>query len=278
MRHSVLFLLASLVAAPAIGQSIEEIAAAAGGTDGTAFERTDRLLKWIHREFQWTATDYQQRSAEEIIRRRGGNCAELARVLERLLDASGIRYRRVREINVHPKSDRRKASAEQLVNAKGNRYSVFGSQHNDHVWLEVSDPAAGDWFPADPAAGVIGARDWLAARVAFDDRLRSPVPVIATITKDMIVPFAVIVDGGGADRSRHYLIDEFNKLYDGRLTSLPSWADWIELVGTLSPKAQKAFSGEVNLHAEAAAIERIAGTYERLRAEARQRELAPIRR
>jgi hypothetical protein len=44
---------------------------------------------------------------------------------------------------------------------------------------------------------------------------------------------------------------EFHNLYDGRLASLPSWSSWIELVTQLSPHAQKAFAGEVNLHAEA---------------------------
>lgn len=91
-------------------------------------------------------------------------------------------------------------------------------------------------------------------------------------------PFAVIVDGRGVDRSRHYLVDEFNKLYDGHLASLPSWSAWIELVTHLSAPAQKAFAGEVNLHAEAPAIERLAATYERLRAEARQRGVTPTRR
>ena len=48
-----------------------------------------------------------------------------------------------------------------MVTQRGMSYSVFGLQHNDHVWLEVWDDATKSWFPADAAYGVVGLNDVL---------------------------------------------------------------------------------------------------------------------
>ena len=53
-------------------------------------------------EFEWSATDYQHRTVEEILVRRAGNCAEQALVLNRLLRALDIDTREIAEINIQP--------------------------------------------------------------------------------------------------------------------------------------------------------------------------------
>jgi transglutaminase-like putative cysteine protease len=128
---------------PAIAQAPAEdlaaLAARIAGPDAPPVERAGRLVAWINTEFAWTTTDYERRTVDDIIRRRGGNCAELSRVLARLLDLSGIEYRTVREINIQPESAQRQANAEERVRTAGLRMSVFGRAHNDHVWLEIAD-------------------------------------------------------------------------------------------------------------------------------------------
>ena len=117
---------------------------------GSALERTGRLVYWINDSLKWSYTDYVRRSPPEILARRQGNCADLASVLHMMLDSLGLRSRWIREINVQPeKTPNRQKTAEGMVVTKGVSYSVFGLQHNDHVWLEVWDGTG--WFPADPA-------------------------------------------------------------------------------------------------------------------------------
>ncbi len=247
-------------------ESVDALAIRVAGT-GRSAERTQRLATWINTEFHWTATDYQTRTADEVIARRGGNCAELAKVLARLLDAAQIRYRRVREINLHPESTRRQENAEALVKQRGYSATVFGRRHNDHVWLEIEDPLEG-WVPADPSVGTVGTKEWVAARLALAGRTKPAVPAVAQIVKDMIAPLAVVsADAPREDRSAHYLIDGFDQAYGGRLALLPAWKDWTRQVRAFAPLARGAFEGKVNLHEHAAAIDALAGTYSRLQQE-----------
>jgi hypothetical protein len=83
-------------------------------------------VTWINSNLDWTATDYQKRTAEEIIHRHGGNCHELASVLERLLQASKIRHRWIAEINLQPESIERQKSAEQLMMKSATLARPFG--------------------------------------------------------------------------------------------------------------------------------------------------------
>jgi hypothetical protein len=260
--------------------TVKELAQSVAGGEGTAFEKTDRLVKWINTNFKWTYTDYQKRTVDEIIQRRGGNCAELANVLFALLQEAGIQARWIAEINVQPKSERRQNNAEDLVRKVGLRGSVFGLMHNDHRWLEVYDESRKSWFPADPAVGVVGLRDWVLMRLGFGARPASPVPEMANITKDMIAPFVVLAmesKGGNPkeERSEFYLIDGFNRVYDRKLAGLPSWKAWVAQIQQLSPLASSTFKGETNLHQQGALIERLAQVYERLRQEALERKLKP---
>ncbi len=228
-------------------------------------ERAQALASWFARNFDWTATDYQQRTVDQILERQGGNCAELARVTTAMFEELGMRMRRVREINLHVESAERRESARAKIAELGNRASVFGKRHNDHVWIEIQDRATGEWFPADPSLGVVGEEAWIAARLGFGERF-----TLDPSSEDMIAPFAIFgweEDGRVEDRTAHYAVEGFDRLYDGRLSELPAWAEWVQLLDELGDKALGAFRGEVNLHDSEAQIDALARTYERLREE-----------
>jgi hypothetical protein len=259
-------------------QSIEALATSITLNKGSTKERTQRLVTWINTSLEWTATDYQKRTAEEIIHRRGGNCHELASVLERLLQASKIRYRWIAEINLQPESIERQKSAEQLIRKVGNSGSVFGLRHNDHRWLEVYDDEGGTWFPADPATGLVGTHQWVAARLALDGRPISNIPTVADIMKDMIVPFMLVAletrgARRGEDRSEHYLLDEFDRFYNGKLQTLPAWPEWVSLVRELSKSGALALAGDANLHQKENSIAHFSIVYGELRNQAREHRL-----
>jgi hypothetical protein len=246
---------------------------------GTSFAKTQRLVHWVNDSFKWSYTDYQRRTPAEIIARRAGNCAELASVLHMLLDTLGVRSRWIREINVQPEpTPRRQQTAADMVVSRGKQYSVFGLQHNDHVWLEVWDDSSQSWFPADPAYGVVGLAEWLPARLALSERPTPRVAAVVPIAADMLAPFVVVAGekrGGpySIDRTAYYLIDGFGqRLYNG-LTQLPSWQQWVAAVQSLSPHAAAAFSGAENLHAYTDEIARLKATYDALAREANARGL-----
>lgn len=236
----------------------------AGAT--TDHERAHAVVAWFANNFDWTYTDYQLRTVEEILERRGGNCNELARVTQAMLEELDLPMRRVREINIHVESDDRQQRAEEKVAEKGVQLSVFGRRHNDHVWIEVQDRETGAWFPADPSMGVIGEKEWLAARFGFGERF-----TLDPTSEEMIVPFALFAEDDAGNlaenRTAHYVIDGFDALYERRLRRLPAWPDWVRLVQELDDEALAAFQGRVNLHDHAAEIDALAATYEALRAQ-----------
>ena len=127
---------------------------------------------------------------------------------------------------------------------KGNRFSVFGLQHNDHRWVEIYDAKNNSWEPADPSIGVIGLNDWLKARVWFGARKT----IDTSFTNDMIVPFAIYITSQDKapveDRTAWYLVEKFNALYSGKLADLPEWRDWVNGVETLNHHAMNAFLGK----------------------------------
>jgi transglutaminase-like putative cysteine protease len=259
--------------------NLKELVSQVTGDKGTNEERTRKLVQWVNTNFTWSYTDYQKRTVEEIVARRAGNCAELANVLAALLKEGSIPFRWAAEINIEPRRESRQENAAKLVVERGNRYSVFGLMHNDHVWLEVKDEKDGSWFPADPAVGVVGLKDWLRARVAFDQRTKPVVPEVAEIVKDMLVPFVVVAKEtrGGTpveNRSKYYLVDSFNELYGGKLAKLPAWKEWTRAVEAISPLGQAAFNGEENLHEHQKQIEAVWKDYEKLRQEARNRKVS----
>ena len=246
---------------------------------GSVLTRTRRLVYWINDRFDWSATDYERRTPLEVIARRAGNCAELASVLHLFLDSLGVRTRWVREINVQPEpTPRRQQTAANLVAERGNSYSVFGLQHNDHVWLEVWDDSSQAWVPADPAYGVAGLAEWLAARLAMAHRPRPRVEAVEPIAADMLVPFVVLAGArrGGPfedDRTAFYLVDGFRRLYGDAIVALPSWPAWVAAVESLAPHARAAFAGEENLHAYTDDIAALKAVYDALAREAAERQL-----
>ncbi|MBV9987697.1 MAG: transglutaminase domain-containing protein [Chitinophagaceae bacterium] len=232
---------------------------------GDDFTRARKLLYWLSSNFDWLATDYQVRTVNEIMNRGGGNCFELAKVYVAMIKEAGIKYRSTQEINIHPVTPRRQVSAADLVKQRGNRYSVFGLQHNDHRWVEIYNARNNTWEPADPSMGVIGLNDWLKARVWFGERKT----IDTAITNEMIVPFAIFVTDGkgqpGESRSKYYLVDKFDELYDHKLSGLPEWKDWTTAVNKLTDPAKNAFLGEENLHLHQDAIRRLADIYQSLK-------------
>ncbi|MEP7075336.1 MAG: transglutaminase family protein [Acidobacteriota bacterium] len=222
------------------------------------------IVKWLATRFEWKATDYQKRTVQEIVDRRGGNCNELAMVATAAMKSLNIQLRSVHEINIHINDPDRGVRAAQMVKEKGLSYSAFGRRHNDHVWLELYDSKAKEWFPADPSSGLVGTEEWLKGRVWFGKRV-----TLNPLTNDMIVPFAIFaMDDQGKytiDRTRHYVVDELDKLYRGRLDKSPAWKDWISGVTFLSEKAVGALAGTTNLQDYESQIDSLAETYEKLK-------------
>ncbi len=233
----------------------------------TDYERAEQLLNWLSRNFKWLSTDYRKRTVKEIIVRKGGNCFELATVYMSMIKTLGLKYRQIAEINIQPRSERRQRSAENLVASKGSAYSVFGEQHNDHRWVEIYDERSREWIPADPSVGVIGLEQWLKSRVWFGARWA----IDTSITNDMIVPFAIFVTDSAhrivENRTSYYLVSSFDQLYNGKLSTMPSWNAWKACIAGMSNRCTEAFEGKVNLHQYRGEIADIASTYERLKSE-----------
>jgi hypothetical protein len=227
-------------------------------------ERAAAIVLWLTQHFDWKETDYRRRSVQEVIDRRGGNCNDLAMVALAAMGELHLQLRRVHEVHIRTASPDRGERAHVMVREKGYSASVFGKHHNDHVWLEIYDSAARDWFPADPWSGLVGLDPWMKARVWFGRRSS-----LNPDAEDMIVPFAIYAaDESGRftiDRTRHYLVDEFDRLYDGKLHKLPAWASWVKALGDMSDKARGALAGDVNLHEYEGEIDLLAATYEQLR-------------
>ena len=235
------------------------------GKETDEFEKAKKLLYWLSSNFEWKSTDYKTRTVKEIIARNGGNCFELAKVYMALIQNAGITYRAMCEINIHPITPNRQVSAASMVKEKGNSFSVFGLQHNDHRWVEIFDKKTNSWQPADPSMGVIGLSDWLKARVWFGERKT----IDTAITNQMIVPFAIFVTGSNRapeeSRTAHYLINSFNDLYGGKLKDLPEWDQWVSAVNSLTNVSRDAFLGKVNLHTHQQEISKLASAYEQLK-------------
>jgi hypothetical protein len=242
--------------------------------NGTNKERTQALVFWVNNSLKWSGSDYQKRSPAEIIKRGEGNCADLASVLAALLKEGGIPFRWVSEINIQPMRKDRLRSSLEMMATKGNRYSLFGLMHNDHVWLEVQDEKDKSWFPADASAGVVGMHEWIASRMAFKDRKQPLVPEVAVTLRDMYVPIVVLVSNDSENKmpevsiSRKYLIDGFSGFYSGRLEKLPTWSLWKARVDAFAPMALNAFAGRSNLHKQQKQIQELWRIYQQLKREA----------
>jgi len=260
-----ILLLTCVLAAEA--QQVDKVALAhaAVGEATTTLDKVRSVVRWANESFKWTYTDYRQRSVDEIITRKGGNCFEQTMVVAALLNELGIRTRSVREINIQPESRLRRWSAARRVAKTGPSASVFGYRHNDHVWMEFWDDASRQWTPADPALDLVGLDAWLKARVGFGAR---PTHRILP-SRDMLVPIAIFAqtDSTMESRSVEYLISGFNTAYGSRLEKLATWSEWTAAIAALEPEARGAFEGRVNLHEHGDDILKAKIAYRKLAAE-----------
>lgn len=232
--------------------------------------RVGRLVSHLHRVMPFVATDYRERTVEDILQRGAGNCADHARVLKSLLESRGIQVRWIQEINLQSPSESRQAAASTKAAERGNRMSVFGRRHNDHRWLEVWDPEARVWFPADSSIGVAGTEAWVTQRLGFSDRPLAVVEMIAPVFVE-----ALPQPKEQVPRSTAYLIEGFDRAYGGRLAGLGAWPRWAAAVRTLEPLASGAFRGEVDLHRHQKLFDDLANAYASLASEARGANLTP---
>jgi len=241
------------------------LARTAAGEATATLNKVRSVVGWANQSFKWTYTDYRERTVDEIIARKGGNCFEQTIVVAALLNELGIRSRSVREINIQPDSRLRQWSAARRVAKTGRTASVFGRRHNDHVWLEFWDDAAGEWAPADPALDLVGSDAWLKARVGFGARPTHPI----VPSRDMLVPVAIFAqtDSTRESRTAHYLLAGFNAVYDGRLEKLAAWQEWTTAIAALEPATRGAFDGRVNLHEHADDILKAKIAYKKLAAQ-----------
>jgi hypothetical protein len=107
----------------------------------------------------------------------------------------------------------------------------------------------------------------------MDSRPKPRVAAVVPIAADMLVPFVVVAADSRRgpyvdDRTTYYLIDGFNKLYGGRLSSLPAWPNWVAAIRNVSPHALEAFNGRENLHKYTREIGQLKATYGELGREA----------
>ena len=218
------------------------------GQEASNYRRAEKLLQWLSGNFDWLATDYKTRTVKEILARGGGNCYELSVVYMALIKEMGIRYRPVAEVNLHVETPRRQEDAAKLVLEKGNRVTIFGFNHNDHRWIEIYNEKTNDWIPADPSLGVIGLENWLKARAWFGERKS----LNQELAKDMVVPIAIFIVGPGGkmlqNRTKHYVVDELDRLYGRKLMQTPEWASWVSGIEKISEQCRETFQGERNLH------------------------------
>lgn len=237
----------------------------AGADDASGIERVRRIVAWMHRTFELLETDYQDRTVDEIVARRGGNCREHAMVLAALLRAQDVPVHWVTEINIQARSPERQQDAEALVAKRGPRASVFGLRHNDHRWLEVPGDEPGEWEPADTFLDLVGIDTWVRARLGFSVRSAGG--------PEMIAPVAVMtLDDYGKpleERSHAYLAMAFDRAYDGQLHVLPAWSTWVTQIEQVTPLAMGAFAGEVNLHQHNDVFARCTEAYDALAEQAR---------
>lgn len=233
------------------------------------YEKARTLLAWLGTHFEWKYTDYQNRTVQEIIARKGGNCFEMATVYMALLKELNINYRPIAEVNIQKPDDDRGQRAAQMVKERGNKVSVFGRQHNDHRWIEVYDDHTKEWVPADPTMNIIGFDQWLKARAWFGERHT----LNDEFSREMIVPFGIFVvskeDKAAIheNRTTYYLVDRLDALYDHKLSRLPSWSKWVSALQELSKVAKNAFEGKENLQAYDGQIGTLAMIYQDLRQE-----------
>ena len=237
------------------------------GNSTNTYDKVRNVVWWTNKNFSWNFTDYKKRTPKQIICQKGGNCNEQAQVVRALLTELNVKTRRTSEINIQLESERRQKDAERQIGLVGNRASVFGYRHNDHVWVEFYDEQEQEWVPADATIGKIGLDSWLKARIGFEPRVNHAV----ILSAEMLVPISVFArnpDGTIAEnRSTYYLVESFNKVYKNKLANLPAWKRWVEGIEFIQLKSKNAFEGKENLHLYTDKIKELKEIYEDLKAQ-----------
>lgn len=227
---------------------MKKMALEIAGNVATTFDKVRNVIWWTNKNFFWAFTDYQRRTMKQIICRQGGNCNEQAIVVRALLKELNVKTRRTSEINIQPEKESRQKDAEKRISEIGNKGSVFGYRHNDHIWIEFFDEESQQWIPADPTLGLIGLENWLKSRIGFEPRVNHAIVASA----DMLVPIAVFAlnpDGTIAEnRSEYYLVQSFNQVYKDQLEKLQTWKQWKESIEFIQLKSRDALEGKQNLH------------------------------
>ncbi len=267
---------AALTVAIALGHggaaqaAIDLDALAKTATEGahTPTEKVAAAVAWTHQHMTWNYTDYKKRTVEQIVEQKGGNCFEQTLVVQDILSRVGVKTRRIREINIQPPSERRRGNAAERVAATGLSASVFGYQHNDHVWIEYFDADLGQWQPADPTTNVIGIAQWEDVRMGFAPRGKADVVAL----EDMIATIGVLAEVEGQpktfeNRSQYYLVDSFGKYVRGAKTS-SAWPQWTQTITAEQGHIEGAFKGEYNLgQDDDGPIENLRRAYETMKTE-----------
>jgi len=110
--------------------------------------------------------------------------------------------------------------------------------------------------------------------------LQTPLGLHNPDANDMIVPIAIFAaDADGnftIDRTKHYLMDEFDRLSHGRSQEQSAWQRWVALLDLLSKKVEEAFAGKTNLHEYDSQIDTLSTAYDQLRAEVESPKAAPV--
>lgn len=238
----------------------KEIKSKLNGATSTA-ERVARLFSWICNEFQWIETDYVDRSFEEIMQRKAGNCAEQAKVVETLLSYIGIKTRWVLEINAQPDYIERQQFAEQLVAEQGNFYSIFGLNHNDHRWIEYYDADQRDWCPLDTSFAILGIESFMEKRLSFHHQ---SIP-----STEGIIPFCLFALDANhqplEERSSDYLIKKFLCSFRKNSSSTVLLEEWEALISELTSLGVKTYKQEVNFHLHQDRVKRFVQVYEEIK-------------
>lgn len=224
-------------------------------------EKAKLIVYWLTNNLEWKATDYAVRSVDEIIERKGGNCNELSILTTELFSECEIKLRTVREINIHEHNVERQQRAKARIAQYGAKSSVFGLNHNDHVWLEILDERTRQWIPADPSLGVVGLDEWITARLTFDNR-KSLNPRVS----EMLIPAVIYAMDNDTyvDRSAYYLVEAFDNYYQKQLSSLRSWSTWVDNIALLASEGLTTFGGTNNFHDHQPEIDRLLRTYQLL--------------
>jgi hypothetical protein len=209
----------------------------AGG--GAEEEKAERVVRWIHEQVVFSPARHP--TVDALLDDRNGNCYDHAALVIALLRAGGVRARLVRELNVEPASEGRATSARE------KKSSVYGLEHNDHTWVEIS--LNGHWVPADSSLGLFGLREWLGARV------------LRGMPNDygMITPFLIVAFDGETpvERTHTYLDTDLGATYP-TVTKSPAWSAWRDDVAGFARLATGVFGAQSEVRLDSAAMHRMA--------------------